>query len=274
MNQENFDYLKKQVMYTGFGEGLENELKEKMEKQESSFQIKHVRNFGKDETESTLHFRKSDSADRYFLNSYDVALKQEKANEALTQTFYLGKANNYSLKEAYNLMSGRAVNKELEKLNKVGEGESARFEPNGEKYNAWVQMDFKNTDQNGNYKLKYFHENFKYNLEETLAKYPIKELAIEDQKQDLMKSLQKGNRQSVTFIEDGQERKRFIEAKPEFKTITVYDGNMKRIRQDNKESAGQSTTQESKQKQDVKTDISDETKNGQKKTKRRGQGIS
>ena len=32
MNQKNLDYLKDQVKFTGFGEGLENELKEKMQK--------------------------------------------------------------------------------------------------------------------------------------------------------------------------------------------------------------------------------------------------
>jgi hypothetical protein len=33
MNQKNFDYLKDQVKFTGFGEGLETKLKERMEKQ-------------------------------------------------------------------------------------------------------------------------------------------------------------------------------------------------------------------------------------------------
>ncbi|MBK0668178.1 hypothetical protein GZZ95_27560, partial [Klebsiella pneumoniae] len=32
MNQKNFEYLCDQVKFTGFGEGLENELKEKMQK--------------------------------------------------------------------------------------------------------------------------------------------------------------------------------------------------------------------------------------------------
>ncbi len=37
MNQKNFEYLSDQVKFTGFGEGLENELKEKMQKQIRSF---------------------------------------------------------------------------------------------------------------------------------------------------------------------------------------------------------------------------------------------
>ena len=62
-------------------------------------------------------------------------------------------------------MNGRAVNKDL-------------TTKEGQKYNAWVQMDFKDTDSNGNFKMKQFHENYGYNIEQALAKLPIKELAI------------------------------------------------------------------------------------------------
>lgn len=36
MNEKNFEYLRSQVKYTGFGEGLDNELKEKMQQQTSN----------------------------------------------------------------------------------------------------------------------------------------------------------------------------------------------------------------------------------------------
>src|SRR5690606_16815404 len=68
MNQKNFEYLKDQIKFTGFGEGLENELKEKMQKQTPKFMLLHQGNFGKDETVSTLHFRKSDQSEMYFFN--------------------------------------------------------------------------------------------------------------------------------------------------------------------------------------------------------------
>jgi len=41
MNQRNFDYLSDQVKYTGFGEGLEKELKKQMEKQKPAFTLTH-----------------------------------------------------------------------------------------------------------------------------------------------------------------------------------------------------------------------------------------
>ena len=74
MNQKNFEYLRDQVKYTGFGEGLENELREKMQQQAPEFQISHSTKFGNDEVSATLHLRKSEQADMYFFNRYQVSL--------------------------------------------------------------------------------------------------------------------------------------------------------------------------------------------------------
>lgn len=139
MNQKNYDYLKEQVKFTGFGEGLENELNEKIQKQTPEFQIANKTKFDNNDLTASLHFKKSEQNDMYFFNRYQVSLKPEQSSEMIEQTFYINKGNNITLKEAYNLMNGRAVNKDL--TNKEGEI-----------YNAWIQMDFKQTDNNGNYK--------------------------------------------------------------------------------------------------------------------------
>lgn len=239
MNQENFNYLKDQVKYAGFGDALESQLKENLESQQPTFQLTHAHEFGKDKVDAVLNFRKSNTDDKYFFNSYEVKVTPDKGEETSAQTFYMGKANNYTLKEAYNLMSGRAVYKQLEKLDKIGESENVRFVPNGEKYNAWVQLDFKNTDKNGNYELKPFHDNYGFNLSDALDKLPIKGLDNEQDKQELMRSLEKGNRQFVSFLVDGNVENRYLQANPQYKTVTVFDAQLKRIRLDNKEAKGQ-----------------------------------
>ncbi|MFB9840930.1 hypothetical protein [Mucilaginibacter ginsenosidivorans] len=272
MNQENFNYLKDQVKYTGFGEGHENELRDKIQSEQPTFQLLHARDFGKDNVEAILNFRKSNTDEKYFFNSYEIKVKPDKAEESATQTFYIGKANNYTLKEAYNLMCGRAVYKELEKLDKVGEGEHVRYVPNGEKYNAWVQLDFKNTDESGNYKVKTFHENYGFDLQEALTKLPIKELNNEQDKQELMRSLEKGNRQFVTFLQDGNVENRYLQANPQYKTVTVFDAQQKRLRMDQKESNtddGNKVSNKNGQKSQASEKVDTE-----KKSKRRKQGIS
>ncbi len=233
MNEKNFEYLRDQVKYTGFGEGLESELKEKMQQQEPSFSLSHNAHYGTDTATATLNFKKSDQSDMYFFNSYKVDLQKDNSKESLEQTFYINKGSNITMKEAYNLMEGRAVNKDL-------------TSKEGQVYNSWVQMDFKEADSNGNFKLNQYHQNYGYDLEAALSKHPIKELDTAKFKEDLMDSLKKGNVQSVTFMKDGQEVKHYIEANPQFKTINAYDGNLKRIdnRQtnDEKQSEGQNTS--------------------------------
>jgi hypothetical protein len=266
MNEKNYDFLKDQLKYTGFGESLQNELKEKMEKQTPEFQLNHTQKFGKDEVSATLHFKKSNDSEMYFFNKYDAFLKPEREADAIQQTFYINKESNITLKEGYNLMNGRAVNKDL-------------TTKEGQKYNAWVQMDFKDTDNNGNFKMKQFHENYGYNMEQALAKLPIKDLASDTDKAALIQSLEKGNRQAVTFVQEGKEQRHFIEANPQYKNITVYDGNMQRVvnsqAQKEKESNGQSTKQDAKKEVKAGDDESDAAlKNGQKSKKKRGVSVS
>ena len=232
MNEKNFEYLKDQIKYTGFGEALENELKQKMQQQTPSFTLNHDAHYGSDIALASLNFKKSDQSDMYFFNSYKVDLQKDNSKESLEQTFYINKGSNITMKEAYNLMEGRAVNKDL-------------TSKEGQVYNSWVQMDFKEADNSGNFKLNQYHQNYGYDLESALSKHPIKELENAKFKEDLMDSLKKGNLQSATFLQDGKEVKHYIEANPQFKTINAYDGNLKRIdnrqTKEEKQSEGQST---------------------------------
>ncbi|NIJ52613.1 hypothetical protein [Dyadobacter arcticus] len=262
MNEKNFEYLRDQVKYTGFGEGLENQLKDNLKRQPPEFTLQHQGAFGKDELNSSLHFKKSATTDMYFFNSYTASLKQDQANEKMNQTFYIGKDNNITLKEGYNLMSGRAVNKDL--TNKEGKI-----------YNAWLQLDFKQTDNAGNFKQKQFHENYGFKLENELAKHPIKELQNDQERSKLLDSLQKGNRQSVTFLENGSEQRRYIEANPQFKSITVYDSNMHRINNRQSQEVSQSKGKEQAQKVDqVLGDDGKDHHSGKKPKKNQGMSVS
>jgi hypothetical protein len=122
------------------------------------------------------------------------------------------------MKEAYNLMEGRAVNKDL-------------TTKEGQVYNAWVQMDFKEADNNGNFKLNHFHQNYGYDLKEALSKSPVKELndpkIINDE--GFLNSLKKGNLQSVIIMKNDSSEKIYVDANPQFKAVNVYDSNRQRI---------------------------------------------
>lgn len=236
MNQKNFEYLRDQVKYTGFGEGLENDLKQKIQEGNPEFKLAYETKYGNDTVSATLNFSQSKQSDMYFFNSYQVNVQKENSAETMEQTFYINKGNNITLKEAYNLMEGRSVNKDL--TNKEGQV-----------YNAWIQMDFKQSDDNGNFKLKHYHQNYGYDLEAVLSKHPIRELSNEEYKSNLMDSLKKGNLQSATFQSNGAEQKQYIEANPQFKTINIYDNSMRRVdnRQSKKEQQSEGESQSVKQ---------------------------
>jgi hypothetical protein len=216
MIEQNFDYLKNQLKYTGFGEDLYEKLKESLQSGKPDFTLFHSQNFGKDSVVATLQFRKSETNEMYFFNRYSILLKNNLHPEAAKQTFFVNKdQDTVTLKEAYNLMSGRAVFKELS--NKENE-----------KYNAWIQLDFKSTDASGNFGLKKFNENY-FNLGETLKKYPIKEMVNDEERDRIIRSLQRGNMQAVHLINGDKPLMYLVEVAPQFKSLNFYDNNMKRV---------------------------------------------
>jgi hypothetical protein len=152
----------------------------------------------------------------YFaIREYQFGLKEESRH--ITQVFPVGYADFFhpdrlvdpiAVDAAYNLVSGRSV----------------YFEESG----RWMKLDFLQEDSNGNFVLKQFHKTHAYDLDELLSWFPIIELGDPEHSAKLLESLKRGNRQSVTFVENGKEIKKFIEASPQFNTINVYDSQMKR----------------------------------------------
>lgn len=266
MIEKNYDYLSNQLKYTGFGEDLQAQLREKMQKQEPQFTLTFQKNYGKDETVATLQFRKSDENEMYFFNRYNLFLKNEQHKEPIRQTFYIGNNDaNITLKEGYNLLSGRAVYKEVSNRE-------------GEKYNAWLQLNFKEPDANGGFKLKSYNDNYGYDLKATLEKHPIKELLDETGRQRLIESLERGNRQSVTLSVSGKDQKVFIEAVPQFKSLNFYEVSGQRLRSDKLyENNSQEQGMKEERKQNIQQGAVNEEEGpemGNKKTKRRRQSIT
>ena len=218
MNEQNMQYLKDNIKYMGFGEGLQGELEKQLKIGNPDFQLQFKGEMNKKPFEATLNFRKSDTTDMYFFNSYHA--KMERSNgESKEQTFYLDKGKGITAKEAFNLLEGRAVYKELN--NKAGES-----------YHAWVQLDFGTKDKHNNNEVKQFHENYGYDLRAAVGKLAVSELGDPEKEKSLMQSLQKGNVQSVSVEQNGGAVKMFIEANPQFKTVNVYDASMKRVQKE------------------------------------------
>lgn len=272
MNEQNFQYLKDNIKYMGFGEGMNEALEANLKAGQPEFSLSNKTEVNKKPFEVNLNFRKSDNSDMYFFNNYNASLTRSNG-EKVDQTFYLNKGKGITAKEAYNLLEGRAVNKDLT----TKEGQS---------YNAWVQLDFDNKDKRNNFETKQFHENYGYDLKEALSKYPIAELSAPDKEDALMHSLKKGNLQSVTMETDGATSKMFVEANPQFKNVTVYDANMKRMQKEdlaqyqtarvgagNEMKADKKKELQPEKKKEAKQAVADDSTGLKKKTTRK-KGIS
>lgn len=219
MNQKNLDYLKNGLQYSGFGDRLHQELERNVQQQLPAFQLKTELPFYQAAVSYTLHFRKSDQTDTYFFNKYDATLKTDKTDQEKSQTFYINQNAGITAREAFNLLSGRAVHKELTNAT-------------GQPYKAWVQLEPDSQGEGGKTRLRQFHENYGYELEKTLRPYAIREFHDPQQKEQLLRSLQRGNVQQVTVLLDGQEVKRFIEASPQYKTINAYDEKLRPVKRE------------------------------------------
>ena len=254
MNEKNFEYLKDNIKYMGFGEKQNDTLEQQLKQGKESFQLRFTAEINKKPFEAVLQFRKSDNSDMYFFNSYQASLKRSN-NEKVDQTFYLTKGKGVTAKEAYNLLEGRAVFKELS--NKAGEP-----------YKAWIQLDFDNKDKNNNNEVKQYHENYGYDLKAAVTKFSVGEMDGGEKEKALMQSLQKGNIQSVTIDVNGESQKMFIEANPQYKTINLYDGQMKRLGQEQRlDILEKQAVKEFKEEQGMKEDKQQEVKQDNKKSK-------
>lgn len=220
MNKENVDFLKERLFYLGFGDNLSAELEKKITDKQDKFNLSFQAEFKNGDKKSvvdyTLEVSKSKQNDMYFLNNYTATLNPDNPDKSVTHKFYLNKGSGVTAKEAFNMLEGRAVFKD-----KLENKE-------GEKYKAWLQIDFNNKDDKGNFKVQQYHEAWKYDLDKNLAKQPIKELENPTQKEQLVKSLEKGNIPQVTFVKDGKEEKMFVEANPKERNLTIYDQDMHR----------------------------------------------
>lgn len=255
VNENNLTYNKNLVEKLGFDKSTQEALEKNIIQQQPEFKLTQEKTHLKDNVEYTLHFRKSDTTDMYFFNRYEATLKNKDEAYNRTQSFQIRNGNNVTAPEAFNLVAGRAVNKEL-------------FTINGDRYEAWLKLDFSQKDKYGNNEVQQFHQRYGYDLDKALAKFPIKELENPEQKAALMANLKKGDMQAVTMDVDGKPAKLYIDANPRFRTLNIRDEAGNNVRRENVEKKDLTKTQK------LDEALNKDKKQGQKQGKSKGVSIS
>ncbi|RBQ12031.1 hypothetical protein [Pedobacter miscanthi] len=226
MNENNLEYLQNNLKYLGFGESLNPQLKEAIEKElpdiKLHFEITMPAQNAKDKPDLAdsmryeLDFSKSKETDMYFFNKYSAFLQKAGETAAIDQTFYINKGKGVTAKESYNLLSGRAVNKDV-------------ILKSGEKANMWLKLDLSEHDPEKGYTVKNYGENYGFSLASAVEKFVLPDINKPGFKDQLMKSLERGNLHEVSFSKDGKEMKGFVAANPQFKTLDFYDHNLSSV---------------------------------------------
>nr|WP_315238638.1 hypothetical protein [uncultured Flavobacterium sp.] len=145
----------------------------------------------KEKLDHELSFSK-DQSGKYQFDGYKTTLQNElKRDENRSQYFKLQEGNSFDTKQAYNLLAGRAVQKEK----------------------SWIQLDLNDKDASGNHRIKEFNSGYGYDLEKAVQ-LPLKELSNKNEADKLKDDLKQGNRLPVTLIKNGNEHRFYIEANP------------------------------------------------------------
>lgn len=205
--ESNSQALHQQVQRAGFPD-LSAKIDELMKQghQQFSIPVSYYLN-DKERLDHHLSFVK-DQSGTYQFDGYKTTLYNEsKPDEKRQQYFRLNDGQRVNTTEAYNLLAGRCVH-------------------NG---GTWMQLDFNDKDQQGNFRIKQFHSNYGYDLEKSLQQLPLKELQNRNEIDKLQSELKNGNRVSVSFMKDGKEQRFYIEANPQFKSVNIYDEHSRKI---------------------------------------------
>lgn len=197
---ESHQELKNRITYNGFSVDA-NEIEKlytNLYAQEERA-LPNLKTIGEDKYNFELKFKKGENGNVY-LNGFTAI---DKFDTNKQQYFSLGKDSlNITSKEAYNLMEGRSVFKNLK-----NQDES--------KNPIWLKLDFSNKNEKGQAKYKTFNKGYGYFPERMLAKMGV-DLKY---KKDIMKSFKKGNEVKVTIGMKDEFKSGTVSADPQFKKV-------------------------------------------------------
>lgn len=208
--------LKETTTKNGFGQ-ITNQLEQQFNLGQNAFSIPVSYYVNEKERMSFNVSFTRDQAGQYQLDGYKASFTSEQdPSESRQRYFHLGHGEMLTADQAYNLLAGRAIRNE-------------HMGANGYRQGAWQQLDFNDKDASGNCRMKEFPAAYGYDVRQAVQQLPLKELLSVSDADRLMTGLATGNREIVTLQKDGIEKKLYIEANPQFKSLNIYDDQGKKV---------------------------------------------
>jgi len=232
MNEQNLDYLKKSLDYLGFDNALNDVLQSAISRELPLFSLGLSQSYKPNNTAKStakpadhlsfqLNFNRSKTTDMYFLNTYEVTLARD-GKPPVKQVFDYDKDSRITALQAYRLLSGNAIEKNV--MSKAEEGEIA------EKKKVWFKLNLDVLDAQGNHPLRKFYPEYQFDLSAAIDKYPFKGLD-EQKKEDMLRSLKMGARAKGIMLVNNRDVPVEVTANPQFRGLEVFDKNNVAMRQ-------------------------------------------
>ena len=195
--------------------GISNQLEQNIQQGANAFNIDHSYYVSeKERMDYNFSFVKSPAG--YQLDTYTASLSPDgKPSNVTQQVFSAEQGMALTPEKVYNLLSGRYVQHNTGPADGTDKG-------------AWIQLDFNDKDNAGNFKIKTFPPGYGYDLLQGIKNLPLKEYQTIEGMEVLIKSLAAGNRQEATLLNDSKEQKIFLEANPQSRSINIFDGQLKK----------------------------------------------
>jgi hypothetical protein len=235
MENEKLEHAWKGLNSSGYrDDSLKDALAIALERGDNPIKLFCKKKYDEGLSSSHLILNKSEKTGKYYLNKIEMAVKLDKGDEVRSYKFSVGTNNRWTQKEAYNMLCGRAVNKDITPKEKPG-------------FNPWLQFNFgilvdppkkaedahknaaadtKEEKQEKIYHMDSYHPNWGFVLEDVVNKFKLLDPQTGKEPEHLNQDLRRGNRQPVIFVtKDGSLVPGFMEAAPAYKSVNNYDEN-------------------------------------------------
>ncbi|MGJ1525504.1 hypothetical protein ACR79H_07585 [Sphingobacterium spiritivorum] len=238
MNENNLEYLKKSLDGLGFGSKLNDVLETAIGRELPKFTLgissmrrpmdaKDVNAPRTDHLSFWLHFNRSKDSDMYFLNGYEVTLRQQGNEIPRSQRFDLTRDHRITALQAHKLLSGLSFEKDVYLRSRDADPKAQ-----AEKIPMWFRLNLDITDAYGNHPLRTFRPEYGFDLAQTVGRYPIKGLDTPEKMQEALTSLRNGNYVHTELTIGKKTVPVSIAANPQIKTLEVFDKNGVEIREE------------------------------------------
>lgn len=239
MNENNLEYLKKTLDNLGFdnklNEVLETAIRREMPNFSLGIQTTHrpldsidPKAARTEKLNFELNFNRSKDSDMYFLNDYKVTLQQKDNPIARSHTFNLERDYRVTALQAFKLLSGQSVEKEV--FLRTKNEQNQENGPKQERTPVWFKLNLEVKDAYGNHPMRTFRPEYGYDLEAAIKKYPIKDVKDAEKLQEISKALRSGNIVQVDLQIGRRTVPVTLAANPQMKTINIYDKNSVELR--------------------------------------------